>query len=59
MAYFRKPVRDNGRLAEKLAGLHSVALLTVVAHQFVTFVAESAPQAADLGARKDASLAKR
>jgi transposase len=41
MARFRRLARDYERLAEALAGLHFVAFSILMAHRFVTFMAQS------------------
>jgi transposase len=42
MTRFRRLVRDYERLAETLAGLHFVAFAMMLAHRFVTFMAQNA-----------------
>jgi len=42
MARFRRLARDYERLAETLAGLHFVAFAILLAHQFITFMVQSA-----------------
>ncbi len=42
MARFRRLARDYERLAETLVGLHFVAFAMLMAHRFVTFMAQSA-----------------
>ncbi len=42
MTRFRRLVRDYERLAETLAGLHFVAFAMLMAHRFVTFMAQNA-----------------
>jgi transposase len=44
MARFRRLVRDCERLSETLVGLHFVAFAMLMAHRFVTFMAQSAKQ---------------
>jgi hypothetical protein len=41
MARFRRLVHDYERLAETLVGLHLVAFAMLMAHRFVTFMAQS------------------
>jgi len=41
MARFRRLARDYERLSETLAGLHFVAFAMLMAHRFVTFMAQS------------------
>lgn len=41
MARFRRLARDFERLSETLAGLHFVAFAMLMAHRFVTFMAQS------------------
>ena len=42
MARFRRLARDYERLAETLVGLHFVAFAMLLAHQFITFMVQSA-----------------
>jgi transposase len=42
MARFRRLARDYERLSETLVGLHFVAFAILLAHRFVTFIAQSA-----------------
>jgi transposase len=41
MAHFRRLARDYERLSETLVGLHFVAFAILLAHRFVTFMAQS------------------
>jgi transposase len=41
MSRFRRLVRDYERLSETLTGLHFVAFAMLMAHRFITLMAES------------------